>query len=260
MCNVTTGGGEEFLSTSLHDYFSSNGIPFCLTCPHISPQNGKTERHIRTTNDVVRMLLLQAALPPPFWVEALHTATMLLNIRPSRAIHHFTPYFLLYGVHPTYDHLRTFGCLCYPNISATATHKLSPRSVHYVFIGYPREQKGYRCLDLATRKVIISQHVTFDESFFPFFVSTESAAVENPLPSHPGASIRSDPHTSYHSHSLDLPPPIQPRHLSHVPNKPHGPHPPRSCREPHQPRHQPTCYARPSIPLGIVAADPANPV
>ena len=119
---------------------------------------------VRTTNDVVRTLLVQANLPPPFWVEALHTANHLLNIRPSRTIQHTTPYFRLHGQHPTYTHLRTFGCLCYPNLYATTTHKLQPRSTRCVFIGYPREHKGYRCFDLSSRRVIVSRHVIFDEA------------------------------------------------------------------------------------------------
>ena len=40
---------------------------------------------IRTTNDVVRTLLIQSSLPPRFWAESLHTATYLLNRLPSTA-------------------------------------------------------------------------------------------------------------------------------------------------------------------------------
>jgi hypothetical protein len=54
------------------------------------------------------------------------------------------------------------------NLAATTTHKLTPRSAVCVFLGYPKEQKGYHCLDLATNQIIISHHVLFYESSFPF--------------------------------------------------------------------------------------------
>jgi hypothetical protein len=65
--------------------------------------------------------------------------------------------------------------LCYPNLSTTASHKLSPRSIVCVFLGYPASHRGYRCLDLSTRCIITSRHVIFDETTFPF-------AQDNPQP------------------------------------------------------------------------------
>lgn len=47
-------------------------------------------------------------------------------------------------------------------------HKLSPRSTLCIFLGYSDHHKGYRCLDLASNHIIISCHVMFDESSFPF--------------------------------------------------------------------------------------------
>uniref|UniRef100_A0A453GS21 Integrase catalytic domain-containing protein n=1 Tax=Aegilops tauschii subsp. strangulata TaxID=200361 RepID=A0A453GS21_AEGTS len=160
--------GGEFINTALRSFFSHHGISFRLSCPHTSPQNGKAERLLCTTNDIVRTLLVQANLPPQFWVEALHTATHLLNRRPSSAISSNTPFFLLTGRSPTYDHLHVFGCLCFPNLYATSQHKLAPRSTRCVFLGYPLEHKGYRYFDLTSRKVIVSRHVTFDETIFPY--------------------------------------------------------------------------------------------
>jgi hypothetical protein len=61
-----------------------------------------------------------------------------------------------------------FCCKCYPNRSTTTPNKLAPRSTLCVFLGYPSEPKGYRCLDLARNCLIISRHVTFGESSFPF--------------------------------------------------------------------------------------------
>ena len=58
--------GDEFINSSLRSFFSSNGIDYRFSCPHTSPQNGKAERLIRTTNDIVRTLLIQAKLTPPF--------------------------------------------------------------------------------------------------------------------------------------------------------------------------------------------------
>jgi hypothetical protein len=77
-------------------------------------------------------------------------------------------YTLLHGTTPDYDQLRVIGCLCYPNLSATASHKLALRSTACVFLGYPSSHKGYHCLDLVTKRIIISSHVVFDETLFPF--------------------------------------------------------------------------------------------
>jgi histone deacetylase 1/2 len=120
-------------------------------------------------------------MPESFWVEALNNAAHLLNIRPSRAIGNQTPHFLLYSLHPTYDHLRVFGCLCYPNLYATTPHKLAPRSVRCVLLGPPLEHKGYRCLDLSSRRVFTSRQVQFDETIFPFF----QPPTADPAPSNP---------------------------------------------------------------------------
>lgn len=88
--------------------------------------------------------------------------------QPSKTLALSTPYHKLYGVQPSYTHLHVFGGLCYPNLSATAPHKLAPRSTPCMFLGYPSNHKWYRCLDLATNRIILSRHVTFDESSFPF--------------------------------------------------------------------------------------------
>jgi hypothetical protein len=37
-----------------------------------------------------------------------------------------------------------------------------------VFLDYPNDHRGYWCIDLASRHVITSRHVVFDESVFPF--------------------------------------------------------------------------------------------
>ena len=72
---VQCDNGREFDNSTSRSFFLSRGVQLRMSCPYTSPQNGKAERMIRTTNDVVRTLLIQASLPPRFWAESLHTAT-----------------------------------------------------------------------------------------------------------------------------------------------------------------------------------------
>lgn len=160
--------GREFNNGSFHDFCTKHGMNFRFSCPNTSSQNGKAERMIRTINNRTRTLLLHASIPPLLWVYALRVSCYLHNIIPSNLLNKASPFHILYRKVPLYSHLRVFGCLCFPNLTSTTKHKLSPRSVPCVFLGYPTNHRGYLCLDFTTNKFIISRHVTFVESEFPF--------------------------------------------------------------------------------------------
>ncbi|KAJ9535086.1 hypothetical protein OSB04_un001838 [Centaurea solstitialis] len=147
--------GKEFDNKQFHHLCDTHGIHMRFSCPYTSQQTG-------------------THLPPTYWVEALHMASHLLNILPSTALHHDTPFHKLFDKQPSYSHLRVFGCLCYPHLNNS--HKLEPRSTPCIFLGYPSNHKGYRCLNLHTKQVIISRHVVFDESTFPFGSMTPNLA------------------------------------------------------------------------------------
>lgn len=162
--------GGEFDNLAFKAFADQHGLLFRFACPQTSSQNGRAERMIRRLNDIIRALLIHANLPPSFWVEALHTAVYLHNILPTKRLNFYTPTFALYLRHPEYEHLRVFGCACYPNTSATQPHKLHARSIRCIFLGYPPDFRGYRCFDPTTGKVHISRHVTFDEHVFPYTI------------------------------------------------------------------------------------------
>jgi hypothetical protein len=142
-----------------------------MPCPYTSPQNGKAERIIHSVNNAIRTLLIQASLPRRYWAKGLHTTTYLLNRLPTTAIQAACPHLALFSSAPSYEHLHVFGCTCYPNTTATALHKLSPRSTRCVFLGYSADHKGYRCLDLSTNRLIVFRHVVFDDDNFPLAAS-----------------------------------------------------------------------------------------
>jgi hypothetical protein len=168
---VQCDNGREFSNASTRAFFTTKGVLLWMSCPYTSPQNSKAERILRTINNMLRSLLFQASILARYWVEGLHTATYLLNRLPTKAISTTSPYFSLHGVAPSYEHLRVFGCACYPNISAKAAHKLAPQSTRCIFLGYSADHKGYRCLDLTTNNIIVSRHVVFYEVDFSFSAS-----------------------------------------------------------------------------------------
>jgi hypothetical protein len=76
------------------------------------------------------------------------------------------------------------GYKCYPYTRPYSSHKLTPRSIPCVFLGYSSRYKYYKCLDLSTNRVYISRHVIFYELSFPFkdLSSTSIDAVNSDSP------------------------------------------------------------------------------
>lgn len=90
---------------------------------------------------------------------------------PLKTLHNHTPYYKLYNKIPFMDHLRTFGCLCYFSSSKVHRTKFDPRAFPGVFLGYSVHSKGYKILDMATQKILISRDVIFYKKHFPFYLS-----------------------------------------------------------------------------------------
>lgn len=118
--------GGEYQNSQFQAFFRSKGIQFRFSCPHTSQQNGKSERMIRTINNSIRCLLFQAHLSSSYWVEALHISVHILNILPSSSVQNRVPFSILFHKEPRYDHLKVFGCLCFPNLNYSNLHKLAP--------------------------------------------------------------------------------------------------------------------------------------
>ena len=87
------------------------------------------------------------------------------------------------SVSPPLSALRTFGCACYSYLRPYNKHKLQPRFVECVFLGYPLLSKGYLCLDPTTNKIYINCYVLFNESVFPFSDRSDLIASNVPFSS-----------------------------------------------------------------------------
>ena len=94
--------------------------------------------------------------------------TYLLNILPSKQLAYQSPLKVLYQKDPSYFHLRVFGCLCYPLFSSPTLNKLLACSPLCVFLGSSSNHRGHKCYDFSSHKIILSRHVIFYETQFPF--------------------------------------------------------------------------------------------
>ncbi|PKU70484.1 Retrovirus-related Pol polyprotein from transposon TNT 1-94 [Dendrobium catenatum] len=165
---IRTDGGGEYANNSFTNYCRQWGIHHQFTCPYTPQQNGVAERKNRHILEAVRSLLIHSHAPSQLWADALHTAIYLINRLPTSTLNNNTPFQQLYNHPPAYSHMKIFRCLCYPWLRPYVHSKLTPLSRPCIFIGYALNQKGYRCMDIATRKVYTSRHVVFNESVFPF--------------------------------------------------------------------------------------------
>jgi len=77
-----------------------------------------------------------------------------------------TPYERWYGIIPDVSHMRVFGCTAYAHIPEADRKKLDKKSNKLKFLEYGESQKGYRLLDMAKQKLIISRDVIFNEADF----------------------------------------------------------------------------------------------
>jgi hypothetical protein len=112
--SVQCDNGREFDNSSTRTFFLTHGVTLRMSCPYTSQQNGKVQRILQTLNNITQSLLFQASLPPFYWVEALHTATYLLNRWPSKTLDHHTLYAALHSSPPSYGHLRVLGASAIP--------------------------------------------------------------------------------------------------------------------------------------------------
>ena len=107
-------------------------------------------------------MLSNARLDKTFWAEAIVYARHLINGLSSTLIGGKTPLKVWSGkAAQVYDLLRVFESLAY---FSTKDGKVNSRVKKFVFLGVKKNIKGYKLWDLENKKIVLSQHVTFDET------------------------------------------------------------------------------------------------
>lgn len=138
----------------------------------ILSSHSKTKWCYRTqTSSLARQYLFSSSFvssSPRILVEALLTATYLINRYPSSIFFGCFPFEVCFHQKHDYFALRPFGCTCFVLLSPHECSKLSPNAVICHFLGYGMEHKGFKCFDPKAICLRVSYHVSF-RKHIPFY-------------------------------------------------------------------------------------------
>ena len=160
---IRTDRGGEFNSLEFNEFCQQNGIKRQLTTAYTPQQNGVAERKNRTVMNLVRSMLSEKKIPKSLWAEVVNWIIYVLNRCPTNAIKDMTPEEVWIGMKPSVEHFRVFGCIAHVHIPNAKRTKLENKSVCCVLMGVSEVSKGYRLYDPATKKIITSRDIIFEE-------------------------------------------------------------------------------------------------
>ena len=117
-----------------------------------------SERRNQTLLDMIQSMMSQTDLSISFWGFAFETAFFIRNRIPSKGVKK-TPYEKWNGKKPIMSFLKIWGCEA--SVKRQVSEKLALRFEKCIFVGYPKETKGYYFYNLSKNKVFIAQNGAF---------------------------------------------------------------------------------------------------
>ena len=95
------------------------------------------------------------------------SAVHVFNRTPRRSGSTISPLEAITGKKPILDHLRVFGCPAYAHVPSQRRTKMSPPARKGIFVGYTPNSQSWMVYFPATRTVLSSRSLTFDEEWRP---------------------------------------------------------------------------------------------
>jgi transposase InsO family protein len=168
-------GGWEYAQVAT--YALQFGISVHRSAPYTPQSNGIAERQNRSIFEMVRTTFSASGLPPTDWVESGKNAVYIRNRLPVAG--GVSPFEKLFGRAPLMSKLRPFGCLTYLLLDESKRKNLDIKFKKCILLAN-LYYGNYRLLELSTRKLHVSRHVTSTEDQFPArAVSGQSEHVKN---------------------------------------------------------------------------------
>mmetsp|Transcript_3265 Transcript_3265/g.7887 ORF Transcript_3265/g.7887 Transcript_3265/m.7887 type:complete len:758 (+) Transcript_3265:516-2789(+) len=180
---IISDNGSEFGSNELSTFVRNLGIRWDKI-PEYSPQhNGQAERAIRSITTIHRAILKQAGLPETKWEYSISQACLLHNILPtSRNYSMMPPYSIYQGQMFDYRKLRIFGSSVFFKNTTRTSKAFDNPGKHGVLLGnaeaFPGYTVGYIVWDVAEDRIVHTNNLTVDETYFPLRNNGSSRCLE----------------------------------------------------------------------------------
>ncbi|CAI7882384.1 unnamed protein product [Closterium sp. NIES-54] len=171
--------GGEFSSDLLWDFCRGEGILQSFTLPDSPQQNGIAERRIGLVMEVARTSMIHAASPHFLWLFAVQYAAHQLNLWPRVSLPETSPTLRWTGKVGDASVFRVWGSRAF--VRDMSADKLSARALPCVLLGFVPDALGWQFYHPASRRVLPSQDVTFDESV-PFYRPLPYRSAPSPPP------------------------------------------------------------------------------
>ncbi|CAI7760203.1 unnamed protein product [Closterium sp. NIES-54] len=153
--------GGEFSSNLLREYCRGEGILQSFTLPASPQANGIGECRIGLVMEVARTSMIHAATPHFLWPFAVRYAAHQLNLWPRVSLPETSPTLRWTGEVGDASVFWVWGSCAF--VRDTSAEKLSPRAIPCVFLGFVLDAPGWQFYHPTSRRVLLSQDVTFDE-------------------------------------------------------------------------------------------------
>nr|KYP42659.1 Copia protein [Cajanus cajan] len=108
---IRSDNGTGFVNSRIQYFIQNEGIIHETSCIATPQQNGRVERKHRHILNVACALQFHANLPLNFWGECILVVVHLINRTPTTTNKGITPYEMLYGKPPSYEHIKVIGSI-----------------------------------------------------------------------------------------------------------------------------------------------------
>ncbi|KAL7280472.1 hypothetical protein ACG7TL_005403 [Trametes sanguinea] len=198
-------------------------------------------------------MLHHAGLSHGFWQLAVEAAVHIYNRQPMRRLKWRCPITAWDGTVPDVSYFRVFGCKAFVHVQKSKREgKLDKKAVEMIFVGYEPGTKGYKFWNPATRSIVVSRDVIFDEESFPARSIPGYRRVtpsDNPFPEHEDRSDDVSNSDSGDLPQIPIPLPLDEDCPPSLPPAPPAPEEDEEPQPPPQPPQPPPQPSRPAVPV-----------